>query len=131
MKINLENTKFDMKAVVDKLPFSSVFFKGKVAKLPDFGCVLVHDVDIPDDLMELIKEISINPESPVFLAPVRWRLPNVLKAVGAFESTSQARKNGWDDDIDEGMTEVVIRIAKRRGVLTIHKVTKDNPWFAE
>lgn len=130
MKIDLANTKFDMKAVVNELPSSNVFFKGKVNKLPDFGCVLISDVEIPEDLMELIEEISINPESPVFLAPVSWRMPNVLKAVGAFQSTSQARKNGWDKDIDEGMTEVVVRIAKVRGVLTIHKVTKDNPWFS-
>ena len=40
--------------------------------------------------------------------PVESRWPNLLKEIGAFPSTSQARKNGWNKDIPDGWSEVKI-----------------------
>jgi hypothetical protein len=50
-------------------------------------------------------------------APKAWRMPQVLKALGAFASTGEARRNGWDREVPEGLTPHIVRIAKVRGVV--------------
>ena len=51
-------------------------------------------------------------------AETRW--PQLLKAIGAFRSTSQARKNGWNKDIEEGWSQV--RVGRK--TICVLKVTE-------
>jgi hypothetical protein len=58
-------------------------------------------------------------------APKAWRLPQVLKSLGAFASTGDARRNGWDRDVPEGLTPHIVRIAKVRGVVWTFSPTQN------
>ena len=124
--INLENNVFQLGEMVHDLP--SVFLNtgNGWLKVKDFGTVLVGNVTEED------KEQLFDPQwglvsatAPVFTVPVHWRMPQVLKALGAFESASQAAKNGWNKDIvgkDIGWyDEHIFRINKQRGILSTFK----------
>lgn len=119
--INLENTSFDMKLMVSKLEMSSFcLFDGtshKLVKTTDFGTLFVGGSI--EQASWLAEE---TPQAPVLACPETWRMPNVLKALGAFESTSQARKNGWDLDIPEGIAFHSLRINKVKGILVTMKI---------
>lgn len=41
-----------------------------------------------------------------------WQWPQLLKAIGAFPSAGQARKNGWNKPIDDGFSE--IKVGRRK-----------------
>jgi hypothetical protein len=78
--------------------------------------VLVGDTPDSD------KELFFGPleESDVWIklsSDARW--PDVMAAAGIFTSKSQARKNGWDKDIDEGFTD--IRVGKLKHRVTVLK----------
>ncbi len=49
--------------------------------------------------------------------------PAIMKLCGAFKSTNDARKNGWNKEIPEGFSEWTI--GKRQIRLTIFKLTKE------
>ena len=149
--IDLNNTLFEFKTVVGDLPRCNFFIKGNVKKLTDFGSVFLIDPEVVGsltssdidliaslhrptiqqnpDLVEdglLVEEI---PTGPHFRAPHSWRMPQVLKALGAFKSSTAAAKNGWDLDIEEGVSEFQIRINNIKGVITLHKITSENGIF--
>ena len=56
-------------------------------------------------------------------APADCRWPQLLKLLGVFPSAGQARKNGWDKDIEEGWSEALFK--KQRKAVFILKVTRD------
>jgi hypothetical protein len=57
------------------------------------------------------------------VCPRNFRWPQLLARLGCFPSTSQARKNGWDRDIEGGWSEVTIGKARRIYIY----VLKENP----
>lgn len=59
---------------------------------------------------------------PLFAAPASWKFPQLLKALGAFPSTSQAFKNGWNKDIPEGFSSIAFRINRQKCIIAIHKI---------
>jgi hypothetical protein len=123
--INLQETNFVLGEMVNSLP-STLAFKGdKLQRFQDFGTVFIGHVS-PED-----KEMSLPQEgAPVFQAPFQWKMPQLLKALGAFASTGQARKNGWDGEIPSGAFSVVIKVNKIKGEIWIHKgeVEKEPVW---
>lgn len=117
--IDLKKTVFNLKEVVNELPTTKAFHKKKFLTVADFGTVFIGDISEED------KEISQPQDgAPIFSAPSEWRMPQLLKALGAFSSTSQASKNGWNKDIPSGCSSIVVRIAKVRGEIWIHKGLK-------
>lgn len=119
--INLENTSFELKEMVHHVP-STLAFKGeKLRPFQDFGTVFIGTVPDED------KEMSIpQPGAPTFTAPENWRMPQLLRALGAFKSASAAAKNGWDMDIPEGCSSFVVKINKVKGEIWIHKKVQQN-----
>lgn len=114
--IDLESTVFSMKEIVHELPATWAFSSKKFVSCADFGTIFIGNV-LDED-----KEMSLpQPGAPVFSAPKDWRMPHLLKALGAFPSTSQASKNGWNMDIPEGCSSFIVRIAKVKGEIWIHK----------
>lgn len=144
--INLESTVFEFKTVVSELPRCNFFIKGQVKRLTDFGSVFLIEPEVmnlltPGDIefitsihqptIEEKPELPFDklvelPSGPHFKAPHTWRMPQVLKALGAFKSSTAAAKNGWDFDIPEGVSEFQIRINNIKGVITLHKITWEN-----
>jgi len=51
------------------------------------------------------------------------RFPQLLRELGLFKSSSEARKNGWNKDIPEGWFEATI--GKKKNKLYILKLTKE------
>lgn len=128
--IDLGNTVFEGFPKIGMLDMPTVNFwhKGKTVLFKDFGTIVIiaEDVTVTPELEELILGCSGEAR---FVAPEGWRMPNVMKALGAFQSTTAARKNGWNLDIPEGHSQHVFKLHKIRGVVTIHKVTAENPFF--
>lgn len=62
-------------------------------------------------------------EEPIIEIPEDFRWPQLLKHLGIFSSTGQARKNGWDKDIPEGWSEVIFK--KKRKVIFVLKEVQD------
>lgn len=114
--INLETTVFNLPEIVNQVPNTKTWIKNKPLTVADFGTIFIGDITDED------KEIS-NPQggAPIFTCPSVWNISHILKALGAFPSTSQARKNGWDFEIPEGISVHVIRVNKIKGEIWIHK----------
>lgn len=115
--ISLESTTFQITSeIVNKLPTAMCWVKGKPTQLVDFGTVIVGEVDqVPDFVF------SGEPGELRFMVPDHWRLCHVLAALKAFPSVGQARKNGWDKEIPEGMSQFVFRLNKVKGSITTWK----------
>lgn len=99
-----------------------VFLGGKVQSFVDFGTVFVG----PDCQTALSKPFwegvcDIQPTDIVWIAPREWRMPQLLRALGAFSSAGEAARNGWNFDIPVGFSQHVFRVNKIRGVLTVVK----------
>ncbi len=122
--IDLENTCFKLSEVVTDLPNAFVFKGGKPGKTDqlrpfrDFGTIFIGNVPEQDKNMSLPQK-----GAPVFVAPENWRMPQLLRALGAFHSASAAAKNGWDMDIPEGISHFLVKIRKVKGEIWIHKNT--------
>lgn len=101
---------------------TNVFHQGKLVSFSDFGVVFVGN-DCLTAFSKPFWEATCGVEDTDILwhAPHTWRMPVLLKTLGAFPSTSQASKNGWNLDIPIGFEQFVIRINKVRGVLTTVK----------
>lgn len=50
------------------------------------------------------------------------RFPQIVRALGAFSSASDAKRNGWDKDVPWGLTIHPIRINRVRGEIIIHRM---------
>ncbi len=73
-------------------------------------------------ITETDKELFFNytPEDKFQEFPVETKFPQLLKALGIFPSTSEARRNGWDKDIPCGWTDFEIgKLKKRISILKI------------
>jgi hypothetical protein len=119
--INLESTVFDMKTMVHQCEFRDFLIwengKEKLIKLPDFGTVFVGSSH--DECEWLAHEA---PEAAKFICPDCWQMPQLVKALGAFDSTNQAKKNGWNFPIPVGIGFHLIRINKIRGMIVTMNV---------
>ena len=122
--ISLDGTSFDFREVCSKVPQRTFLTwengKEKLQKLSDFGTIFIGQ----DSFLNCSWLAEEAPESPIFVSPDSWRMPQIVKALGAFESTSQARKNGWDKDIPFGIGFHMMRINKIRGMVITMKLEK-------
>lgn len=117
--INLDGTVFDFRTVVGSLE-KKIWLNRDKPGLVDFGTVFIVPDACPDVFLEhFLKE---NEGLPLFVAPSTWRMPQLLKALGAFDSTGDARKNGWDKEIQTGFDEHAVRIAKIKGCISTFKL---------
>lgn len=119
--INLENSGFRLGEVIGTSwePNIDLFHKEKWVRLKDFGTILIGR-----DPFNAFNRRACNLDStaPIFLAPESWRMPQVLKALGAFASAGDAARNGWNKDIDSGMSQHVFKLNRILGCITIFKV---------
>lgn len=116
---DISRTSFDWATMIHELPDTCAFRKGKLICVKDFGTVLIDPQFLPKDW----RDMSLpQPGAPLFCAPSTWtNISQVMKALGAFKSTTQARKAGWDFEIPLGCSSHVVKIAKMRGEIWIHR----------
>lgn len=129
--IQLDSTVFDFAQVSGALEDSleryiNVKNKGKMTKMFDFGSILIGPESSHPDVQWFLEE-SPSTLNTFFSAPVEWRMPQLVKALGAFKSAGEAKRNGWDKDIPEGWSQHVIRIGHIRGVIHILKLVHECP----
>jgi len=90
----------------------------KHLRLPDFGTVFIGVADLESlDNLDLFLQ---DQETPL-KAPETWKVSNLAKRVGMFPSTTQASKNGFGADIPKGFSQVIVRVNKLRGIISIFK----------
>lgn len=136
--IQLENTAMDFKALAGSCQQLIFNIKGARRWAFDFGTVLQLDDRIAQHptVITLIEGLTSHSNeletvnSPLFSAPMHWRMPHILRALGAFKSAMAAMSNGWGD-VPEGWTEHSVRINNIKGVVCTFRVTEDNPLFTE
>ncbi len=58
---------------------------------------------------------------PLLEAPGGWKMSHLVSRLGMFPSSSQAAKNGFGMDIPLGFSQHILRLNKKRGVITIFK----------
>ena len=99
-----------------------VWDKGKLQSFVDFG-VLFADEDSQTALSKpfWLGVCGAEDTDILWTCPRSWRMPQVLRAIGAFASASEASKNGWNKEVPVGFSQHIFRINKIRGVLTIVK----------
>lgn len=124
--INLENTGFNLEqafqGLADAWPKVRHLAKGRLTLVPDFGTVFIGLDKVTDpEKRQWLWDLAAG-EGPVFTAPDDWRWPQVAKALGFFKSTSEARRNGWDEDFQLGWNERLGRIHKAKGLVVVFKV---------
>lgn len=76
----------------------------------------------PDYLESIFKP---KPGEVFVQAPAEMRWPALLVALGCFPSTSQARKAGWNRDIDDGFSGIEIGKKRRVSIWTYKEVLKE------
>src|SRR5687768_12229909 len=95
--IELETSTFDFRAMVHHCQSQSFLIweendLEKQIKLSDFGTIFIGQNSLIDGAW--IAQQA--PEALIWIAPSAWRMAQIVKALGAFESIGQAKKNGWD-----------------------------------
>jgi len=124
--IDLENTSFSLAEFMPTEPRwpQTIAWspKGRPQRMADFGTVFIglEKVSDPNRLLEL-EDMAVG-DGPVFVAPENWGWPQVARALGFFKSATQARKNGWNEEIQPGWNEKVGRINKVRGEIVVFKI---------
>ncbi len=71
------------------------------------------------------KELFFGPltsEDKFETVPESYRWPQLIKHLAIWKSTSEAVRNGWNKDIEEGFSDKII--GKRKTRVTILKATK-------
>ncbi len=86
--------------------------KGAPIRMNDFGTILVQNSFQEEDLEWAVSV------APTFVCPGSWRMSHIMKALGAFHSSTAASKNGWNKDIPFGLTDHIVRIKNIRGIIT-------------
>ena len=95
-----------------------------LASTTDFCTVLVGWDKLTDERWkaDIISTLELETrEAPVFLAPAGWRMAHILKALGAFQSVGDAKRNGWDKEVEPGMSTHLCRIRKVKGAFVTFK----------
>jgi hypothetical protein len=124
--INLADTSFVLSSLVgtDWEPQTSTLFKGRWSRVNNFGTLLIgwdeHDPFVRD-VCGLDVSASSTPPAPVFCCPDTWRMPQILRALGAFQSAGEASRNGWNRDVPEGFSEHFFKLNRIPGSLCVFK----------
>lgn len=120
--VDLEKTVFDFSTTVKKNEETCTVWdaSGKLIRVADFATVLVGWGQVTDErwresiLSMLALEVR---QAPIFTAPEGWRMAHILKALGSFASVGDAKRNGWDKEVPEGVTDHICRIRKVKGAV--------------
>ena len=75
------------------------------------------------DLSVVFGDIDGNIGGTVIRVEPNTHMSNILKDLGIFQSSSQARKSGWDFTLPEGFTHYP-KIGKKRHEITIWNPTE-------
>jgi hypothetical protein len=86
--------------------------------IPCIATIIVGELSSFEPLVELLQPEE---DDTILIANASWRMPQLLKAIGAFDSTTTAAKNGWNKDIPFGYSEHKIKHSKVRGVIALWK----------
>lgn len=113
-RIDLSIAPIELGKFANRLPRTMAFKKFDPIWVQDFGTAFIGN---PEDA-----DISTPQEGTfTFSAPMEWRMPQLLKALGIFKSASEAAKNGWNMDIPPGCSSHLIRANRVLGEIWIHK----------
>lgn len=120
VEIDIENTcltKEDIKAILSsRREYQTSFHKGAPKRFNDFGIVLIGEK--PDNFDDIM---SIKPSDLIFKCPQWFTQAHIASALGAFKSVTAARKNGFDKEVEQGMSDIQMRINKVKGVVSVWK----------
>ncbi len=92
----------------------------KQISLPDFGTIFIGFDENIKTIENLDCFIRNDVETPL-IAPSNWKHSHLVKRIGMFPSVSQAAKNNFGSEIPAGFSQVIVRINKLRGILSILK----------
>jgi len=127
--ISLETTPFDFGFLVSEATNRPPMLvwdpkRGGLVKLPDFGVVVVGWDAGPMVDNRWKEDIAgwLFDESPIMSAPESWRMPQILRTIGAFKSAGEAVRNGWNLDVPEGLSQHTLRLFKVKGVLSVFRI---------
>jgi len=98
-----------------------------LASIPDFCTIIVNFHCITDTRWHASVIDSLGLEArkaPVFVCLGCFSLAHILKALGAFQSVGDAKRNGWDKLVPEGIWDHQVRINKVKGIITTFKPTE-------
>lgn len=130
--IDMEKTGFDLSVFVtsdvEKQFVTSLTQEGKQIKAPEFAMIVpgwnqLADQEMKDWVLTSLFEVD-QFRAPIFFCPWDWRWSKILAALKVFPSAGEAKRNGWDKEVEWGLTDGVVRIKKQRGILTIWKPTE-------
>lgn len=99
----------------------------KLASLADFCTIIVNWHTVTDERWQssIIDSLELEArKAPVFTCLGCFSLAHILKALGAFQSVGDAKRNGWDRIVPEGMCDHQVRINKVKGVITTFRPTE-------
>lgn len=101
--------------------FGEIFCLPFGHKANGFQCanILIGDPKAED--VRSIFEPDGNTEFIKFDSSARW--PHILKTLGIFSSNGQARKAGWDKDVEMGFDEAIFK--KKRHIIFIFKASEN------
>ena len=126
--IDLSATALDLSAVANRIEDRiQILTKDRTGLLwmPHACTVIAGWESLTDDRWKdsILRTLALKePQSPVFTVPSTWRMPHVMRALGAFKSAGEASRNGWNKDIEEGMTLHTFKLAHSKWVFTTFKV---------
>ena len=84
-------------------------------------CIAMVYIGTDLDSTNIKEMLQPKEEETVLIAQHNWRMPQLLKALGVFESTTLAIKNNWNKDIPTGYSEHKIKHSKVKGLICIWK----------
>ncbi len=115
-RVNLDVAPINLADFVSYLPRTCAFKGTSLIQVQDFGTVLIGELSDEEAAISIPQKGTF-----LFTAPPDWRMPQLLKSLSVFKSTTEARKNGWDKDIPSGCSSILVRIRKVLGEVWIHK----------
>lgn len=122
-EIDIENTALrtdDIKKILEARSqvghTITTYTNGTPKCFADFCIVLIGDK--PKDFDAIM---SIKPSDLIFKCPGHFTQAHIAAALGAFKSVTAARKNGWDKEVEQGLSEMNLRINRIKGIVSVWK----------
>lgn len=86
--------------------------------LPCIANVVIGDSISNEEIIDIFQPTE---DETMLVGNHNWMMPQLLKALGVFESVSQASKNGWNKTIPFGFSEHIVKHSKVKGIICIWK----------
>jgi len=100
----------------------------ELVEVNDFGTIFIGlDKITNSEALETMLDSAVA-DGPVFTAPDNWNWSQIARAIGAFKSANQARKNGWDGSPEDGFNSRSVKINRLKGEILVVVATDESVW---